>query len=60
MKNQRFKPRVLTPEMFRGVVTFTMPPQRQALICPKGYGLCWTCSTWCDMPQSKPAQRTDP
>lgn len=19
------------------------------LNCPKGYGLCWTCETWCDM-----------
>lgn len=20
------------------------------LNCPKGYGICWTCPTWCDMP----------
>jgi hypothetical protein len=25
-------------------------PVKLPLNCPKGYGLCWTCSTWCDQP----------
>lgn len=27
--------------------------RRGPLNCPKGYGLCWTCSTWCDQPGSE-------
>lgn len=26
-------------------------PHSKPLNCPKGYGLCWTCERWCDLPQ---------
>ena len=28
---------------------FLPMPERKPLNCPKGYGLCWTCETWCDI-----------
>ncbi len=30
---------------------------KKPLICPKGYGICWGCETWCDMPQTRVAAR---
>ena len=32
--------------------------RKKPLNCPKGYGLCWTCDTWCDMPSAPTSTRS--